>query len=846
MHISCRSLKPQARWLYSFAGVVVVWAALLASPSQLLAVDIVRDGVPNAEIVVAPERSRMVSLAALELQNMIERMSGARLPISVERTGGHPVSIYVGRSAHTDALGVTDDGLEYGAYRIVSGDNWLVLLGSDIDYQPPEPWARRNSDIPRAEAEWDELTRDKTDSAWKFPFHAYYKKQWSTKDPAELIERYGEDNARWWPGGDYGGAFWSDDEGGSLNAVYGWLETLGVRWYMPGSLGEVLPERTTIPLESLNLTVEPDFALRSWFWYNYSVFPLEDILWARRIGLNGGSEVLGGGQYGFAHGHVRVHGREAMQEAHPEYYALIGGVRDTEHRGHGTACYSSPGLEQETINYARFMFDHYDWPKFSIWPGDGFRHCQCELCAGKSASELVWGFTDRVSRELYKSHPDRLVLGGAYTPYREPPESIKKFSPNVVVDMANRGRPTFTVDANWEHYLGTVNAWTERLAPGRLIRGDNNRYHMGETVDFPVIQATATARDLQMLKGISIGEISEQSQRKGLLNPGANHLGLYVQAAYLWDADQELDSLLDEYFELFYGPVSDEMQAAFMFAESAYTMGVANAAGKGARSPGNVPISDRIELVQRLQQARDKAGDSVYGDRIQLLMDEMATIEELKVLQAEHQSMDQVRENNPTAVAHRVGSDQAPVGYHLRDIEKGRSKDILETTFTVAWDDGALIFDIHCQEPDMENLYVTSQVWDGDSVAILLESPDNSYYQIEINPEGVVYDSNRGSQVGPRWKSQALVESTKTEDSWHLTVRIPVVTPAEGDADPNHNVAGAPPSAENPWYFNIGRVRIRAGESGKGVYGGKSAYAFVPTGGSYHVPEKFAKLIVEE
>lgn len=153
---------------------------------------------------------------------------------------------------------------------------------------------------------------------------------------------------------------------------------------------------------------------------------MDDILWARRLGLNGGSEVLGGGQYGFAHGHVRVHGREEMQRAHPEYYALRAGVRDTEHRGHGTACYSSAGLEQETINYARFMFDHYDWPKFSIWPGDGFRQCQCELCAGKTPSELVWEFTDRVSRELYKSHPDRLVLGGAYTPYREPPESIEK------------------------------------------------------------------------------------------------------------------------------------------------------------------------------------------------------------------------------------------------------------------------------------------------------------------------------------------------------------------------------------------------------------------------------------
>lgn len=209
-------------------------------------------------------------------------------------------------------------------------------------------------------------------------------------------------------------------------------------------------------------------------------------------------------------------------------------------------------------------------------------------------------------------------------------------------------------------------------------------------------------------------------------------------------------------------------------------------------------------------------------------------------------SMDEVRANNPTVIARRSSSAEPPVEYRLREIVRGRIHDIIETTFTVVWDDGALVFTFNCQEPDMENLFVTPQVWDGDSVAILLETPGHSYYQIEINPDGVVFDSDRGSRIRERWQSQAQVESRKTPDSWHLTVRIPVVTPAEGDADPNHNVAGPPPSVENPWHVNIGRVRIRTGESGRNVHGGKSAFAFVPTGGSYHVPEKFAKLIVED
>lgn len=808
---------------------------------------LVKDGQPQAQIIVAEERPRMVSLAALELQHYVERISGAKLPIATEHdSSSYPAAIFVGSSPETEKRGVTDDGLQYGAYRIASGDNWLALLGSDFDYAPPEPWARKHSDKERAQADWDKLTSDKTDSGWGHPFGNFFKGEWKSRDTTELIERYGEANEQWWPGGDFSKGFWSNDEGGTLNAVYAWLETLGTRWYMPGEIGEVIPAQSTIALQPFDLTVEPDFALRSWFWYNYGAFPMQDVLWARRIGLNGGSEVLGGGQHGFAHGLVRVHRHPKMQEAHPEYYALHGDVRDTEHRGHGTACYSSPGLEQETINYARFMFDHYDWPKFSIWPGDGLRPCKCEKCEGQTPSEIVWGFVDRVSRELYKSHPDKLVLCGAYTPYREPPDSIEQFSPNVVVDMANRGRPKFTVESEWQHYLGTVEAWTSRLAPGHLIRGDNNRYHMGETVSFPIIQATATARDLKMLKGKSMGEISEQSQRGRILNPGANHLGLYVQAEYLWDADQELEPLLEEYFELFYGPAAQQMSEAFAFAEDAFSRSVASSGGKKASSPDNVPISDRLNLVERLQAARKTAGESIYGDRIQLLLDELPSPEKLQQMKDEQQAIARQRDDAPTVVAWSGTDDgNEPQTYTLRQIEKGGKAEI-ETRFTVAWAEDALVFTIECDEPDMDNLLVSPQVWDGDSVALLLESPSHSYYEIVVNPDGVVFDSDRGSSVGERWISQASIETSRTDTSWKAKITVPVVSPPEGASDPNHYVAGSPPSASNPWFFNVGRVRIRPGESGSGIYGGKAAWAFSPTGGSYHTSEMFARLITND
>lgn len=52
--------------------------SLLAAPVAVEAQSIVTDGRANAQIVIAEERPRMVTLAALELQYYIEQISGAR------------------------------------------------------------------------------------------------------------------------------------------------------------------------------------------------------------------------------------------------------------------------------------------------------------------------------------------------------------------------------------------------------------------------------------------------------------------------------------------------------------------------------------------------------------------------------------------------------------------------------------------------------------------------------------------------------------------------------------------------------------------------------------------------
>ena len=49
---------------------------------------------------------------------------------------------------------------------------------------------------------------------------------------------------------------------GTLNAVYRFLDRQGVRWYLPGEVGEVVPQRDTLAVGDLDVIERPDYLHR--------------------------------------------------------------------------------------------------------------------------------------------------------------------------------------------------------------------------------------------------------------------------------------------------------------------------------------------------------------------------------------------------------------------------------------------------------------------------------------------------------------------------------------------------------------------------------------------------------
>ncbi len=807
-------------------GTLMIWVATATVSPAFGGELLVKDGKPQAEIVVAEKPTRMVLLAATELQEYVEKISGAKLPIRNEPSDGGVVRIYVGRSAGTDRLQIRNEDLEHGAFRMQSGDNWLALVGRDRDFVLPRFHLKSPADLPEFMKEWDKATGEH----WSFANGNLYKEY------SDVLK------------------VWARDERGSLNAVYEFLRLQGVRWYLPGELGEVVPKKSNLELPQIDKVVRPDFALRYPYQYmrmfGHPEATRDEVLWQLRLGWNLAADVIGDFGMGLSHGMNPIYEREEVRKAHPEYYTLFNGKRDELKVNESRPCLSSEGLFQQNVKYVRAMYDLLDAPMVSLMPQDGYVNlCQCELCQGKGTlergwdgqiSDYVWDYVNRVAREVYKTHPHRKVSCYAYGAYLLPPKKIESLSPNIVVGIC-QNRNFFHDPAERRKFLELRQAWLAKMPEGhkQLVINDYYLHARPFTLpNMPYFLPRAIAEDLRSLKGISLGDFIEvYRDPKGTSTLAVDHLNLYVTSRFWWDANQDFDALLNEYCTDFYGPASQEMKALIVYCEAHLAD-----LSKNAETIGQV-----FELLAKAQSK--VAADSVHAKRIALLADYIRPMRDLR------EQLARGRKDVPDAAAFERKEGEIKLDgkldepfwvgnwvYELRDLETGKPPRSA-TSFRMGWTNEALYFGIRCEDRDTKNLNVGTtknedgNLWNGDCLEVLLETQSHSYYQIAFNSAGALIDLDRKKGLDTLWSSGAKVATHTADDHWSAEIRIPVVGAQQAILNPQYGVAGRQPTLSYPWYFNVCRQRIRPNEH--------EASAFSPTGAkSFHDQKKFGKLHV--
>ena len=802
---------------------------LLFASTALAQPVLVENGQPRAEIIISDKPTRMQRVAAHEFRQQIEKISGAKLSI-VTQPSGTAIKVFIGASA---SCPVKAEGLKDGAYRIASGADWLALIGDDVDFEPVGPFARNNSDIPRAQAEWEKIVG----APYGLPAPGLYKHRTKVTLDGEPLE------------------LWGLDERGSFNAVSAFLQKLGARWYLPGELGEVLPTMKTIELPKLDETVKPDFALRQ-FNFRFATCGPDSALWVMRLGIRNDERLQ------IAHGMANMTNREEVFAQHPEWFAIYGGKPDFKPGDSKCQlCYSNDELFRETVRYARALLDTFQLDSVSIMPPDGYTSiCQCEKCQGKDSpernergllSDYVWDFVNRVAKEVGKTHPNAKVLNCAYGVYTLPPLKIDQLEPNVLVGIVGGRRPMNKADNKAEGEAAPEAlraAWAKKTA-NPIINFENYPF-TDRGWYLPAFAAQSMGDTVKATKGMSQGEDIWLTVRNDFdkVATGFNHFLVYFTARAYWPG-YEPAAALQEYCRLFYGPAETEMLTFFTFCEANWKVMDEDK----AKADEALALFDKAKA--KVRSGSRETSDASAFSRVPLPIYEqrLALIDDfLKGLRMKSQQLGQKR--GPVPTVRLVGDAKGVVidgklddeywqncptaaTGKFRELQTGRVP-TFGTSFKAGWQGSNVVLAIRCDERRGEklNLAATREddqaIWYGDAIEIELATETHSYYQIAISPNGHVVDLDRGA---PRsqwftWDSKAEVATHIAEDHWIVEIRIPIT---QDENDPLHQIIGRHPTQSLPWHINLCRQRIRED--------GQELSALSPTGTEgFHEPMKFA------
>ena len=492
---------------------------------------IVRDGKSLASIILPEKPLPSQKFAAEELQRAIKKMSGAVLPIASEVENVKGPIIVIGRSRHTRGLEKDipsgfSKKLDEEGFIIRTTGNKLFLVGNDGG-----PKRRVNKRIP-------------------LQFFNVYK--------------------------------------GSLFAVYELLERLGCRWYYPGDFGEIIPRSENVNIPKINILEKPSFAVRG-FWYGVPAVKRTKELrtemetWMLRCKFLPYSSVLASATDGSVMRPFKKIRREIVNgkktkvnllfEEHPEYFAVNKeGIWDAHY-----LCLANPDVLKIAVDYALNYFrKNPDANCFGYAPPDGAPTCECAKCKARNfgfmqrptanphcqdISDGFYWFLNEVAKAVEKEFPNKWITTTAYSGRVRPPEGVV-LNKNISAHTAFLGTSL--------HHRYDFYGWQTKMRIKFYERWTSMNPFMVERPYFPPMQFHChVPQPLYRANAFNIAKIkdlgfrgSEWEGRCAFMAGGINY---YLRGKCLWDADTNIDAVLDEYYKKFFGaaakPIADFFDA---------------------------------------------------------------------------------------------------------------------------------------------------------------------------------------------------------------------------------------------------------------------------------------------
>lgn len=475
----------------------------------------------GAEIVVAADAPKTVRFAAKTLNRYLGESLGGPLPVVTAPTEGK-TSVVLGDNALSRAAGIDVGTLARDAYVIKSVDGHVYIAGRDDA---------------------------------KFDLEAILKS----------------------------GTYWQlqGSERATLFGVYEFLERYaGCRFYFPGELGTVVPKREKLTVPEGTHTRAPVFSVRDAYLQGDGPVPGETDAASRQrwmvedwllLRLQTTSIRCCHGQ-----NHMRI--KERFAKTHPEYFRAVKSGTNLVRQVTGTQLCQASGLWDEIYEDAKAYLSGKppssrgfgnDWGRsfyggctIEAMPEDGMQRCACPDCAARYnegevnwATDLVWEQTSRLADRLERDGFKFRVTQMAYPEYKNVPR--KPINTNVWVMVAESGPWSMGSERRMKLALDELRAWTEKIGHKVWMWTYPSKFNTRRTEGVPCYAPRTCGRYFRMTVPYSVGSFVEATTQDSLFS----YLNNYAFSRVAWNADVDVDAVVDEHHRLMFGAAAPEMKA---------------------------------------------------------------------------------------------------------------------------------------------------------------------------------------------------------------------------------------------------------------------------------------------
>lgn len=519
---------PSARLFAAARSLVSV--LFLAATMACAQVTLVQNGQPQAVIMTRPSAPGYIQLAAQEVQDHVQRMTGATLPTAtVGSEGSYPGKrfIYVGTSSATTAAGISTTPLTIEHYIIRTIGSHLYIVGRDA-----------------GQDDWTDLTNCQ-------------------------------------PGTLFGVYHWLE-------------EVLGVRWIWPGESGVHVPTMTTLTVPSLDITFGPAMSQRKFrtpriglylggattYGFGVPVLPTsstlraqlanDELRWLRRMRM--------GTRKNPSFGHSFTQWWTTYGTTHPEYFAELLPGKTQPHPGADRVKLhvSGPAVWQQRVD---------DWvaagagTSLNICPNDSRSHCVCSSCLAwdrpSQAPDVVFDgsnallgdryarFYTEIANRVKLINPNTTVYGYAYDTYQNAP--LEATVPDNVALAYIPGAPSDTTLSGIAETEADVLGWIAHgctqmyLRPNWMLSAHAGPYWPTRRLGEHLKRLTASGN----IKGFDSDSSCSSYASFGFY--------YYLTCRLIADPTLSIDAILDEYCSAF-GSAASRVRDYLAFWENlAYT-----------------------------------------------------------------------------------------------------------------------------------------------------------------------------------------------------------------------------------------------------------------------------------